>query len=266
MPRVKELLEQYAEGRRRQEFGPDYRERQALLRGRAETQGLQQEHMRQGLERGEIEMGDLEERIRIRKAARATLERAVEAGQLDPMFLASPEAAKWIDAAPDRAQKRRTGQLEEQGLVNELLSEPSPGEAAEQREADLAATRSRTGYWQAQAEAAGRPPAPAGPEKYTGQPVDQAKYEEARKNVLAELGLPKDRPGFWNFGQERLTPEELQAVHLKTIERLQAAGFSTGALEKGGLTVPEGRLMQKDDTGEFFILLPDGSIRPLGSR
>lgn len=279
MPSLADILRMYAEGRRREEFGPTYKQdaRTAMARaGLAEAElgnaPLRTQALEQGLERGALGIDELRRQAEDYSRRRAALKRLGL-----PDYDVAPRATEFAEAAPDRAQARETAGIQGDILQRRLDTMPSPEEATAERAAERAYRHGMATYY----SGGGRGGRGSGSARYTGRPVDEDIVAQVRNEALStvdpvqldlEAGVQYDpetgqffRPsGLLGWGRDEvsLSPQQLAMVHALTVQRLQAAGFSPDAIAKAGLMVEPGGI--GSSTGGLVPGVVEDGYRYLG--
>lgn len=227
---LKQLLADYAEGRRIETLGPGYRERQAVLAEQARQAPI-------ATQAKTAELSNLLAEYKKKRRLEGVMAEAVKSGRVPALFEADPRAAAWVEGAPGRARAERLGQMEEQEATDRYAVRPTGEELLAQRgletrlgeaqigqaEASAAASRAR-----AERYAAG-PPArrtAGGSPRYTGQAVSGDAIAQAQADAQESLGIEKV-----------LTVKDQQRVARNAKVILFANGWTPDALRKAGMDV-----------------------------
>ena len=262
---IHDLLRAYAEGKRIEQFGPGYREKeqlqqQAVARGQEEASmaPLRRRQAELGVESGEYNLSTARAKEEERVAAKARVKELEAAGKLPPGWSDSPEAAQWIEGEADRKTADRLHTAQASAAEAQLANLPSAAEAQRARaastgaaEANAAESRARGKYYEQGGAAGARGP------RYTGQGVHDKMLEVTFGEAKERVDASNDAPG-WFTGKkmEEGSSEYNRAVAKAQIDILQERGYSDEAIAKSGLgaqAVPEQQFVRTPD-GECFAV------------
>jgi hypothetical protein len=228
---IKNLLAQYAEGKRLEAFGPGYRERETLAAEQVKQAPLQTRGLEQGVERGDLSIQQLRDQMEQEQRLRGILQEAVSGGQLPALFEASPPAQAYVEGAPGRARAERAGQRAEQREEVEALAAPTVEELLEKRELERRAAEADIGYRQAMGRAATTRAGLAGARGAGGRGGIKPDAVDAETTIA-----PAQAAAIEAFG-EPTTIEERMQVARATAQILLANGWSPDALRRAGLDI-----------------------------
>lgn len=251
---LNDILREYA---MTQTKGPDWREKLAAEEFQKQQRQHAVEQMKQESElnplkrrAAELDIAQGEQNLTVsraheaeRQAHKAQVAAEIAKGNLSPLWEADPEAARFIESAPDRATARKHAQLVIDHLNRQIANEPTPEEATALRAAQRGEIAARTGYYNDRGGAASALAAArlAGNGPYTGAAVHDKVLAAARAEAMDRVKQKYREPGMlWgtNPRYSEGTPEYNRRVAEEQAAILQEQGYDPRAIAKSGLKVP----------------------------